>query len=258
MYIFGAGSLVATPLQDGYGNAISQTAQTPVLLAVAQEISIAAKFDVKKLYGENQFPVAIARGKGDVSIKVKNANLIGAVLNSLVFGQTNNTNSQLAAYIDRTGTVISGTAVTIVPPTSGVYAYDLGARYGTGVPLTRVASAPTVGQYSVNLATGAYTFATAETGNTVFISYEYTIPNAQNKTGQTITVKNLAMGSQPEVRLDYWTSFQGKQTVITFPRATGNGISMATKLDDFMVPEIDFDCYADGTTNNVLQMGVYE
>ena len=258
MYVFGAGSLVATPLQDANGNAIASNVQTPVLLAVAQEVSIGVKFDTKKLYGENQFPVAVARGKGDITVKVKNANLIGAILNSVVFGQSNTTTSQLAAYIDRTGTVIASTTVTIAPPTSGTYAYDLGARYGSGVPLTRVASAPTTGQYTVNLATGVYTFAAGEAGNTVFISYEYTIANAQNKTGQTITVKNLAMGSQPEVRLDYWTSFQGKQTVVTFPRATGNGISMATKLDDFMVPEIDFECYADGTTNNVMQLGVYE
>lgn len=258
MYVFGAGSLVATPLQDANGNAIASNVQTPVLLAVAQEASISVKFEVKKLYGENQFPVAVGRGKGVVTVKVKNANVIGAVLNSVIFGQSNTTTSQLAAYIDRAGTLISTTTVTIAPPSSGTYAYDLGARYGTGVPLTRVATSPTTGQYAVNLATGVYTFAAGEAGNTVFISYQYTIANAQNKTGQTITVKNLAMGSQPEVRLDYWTSFQGKQTVITFPRTASDGINLASKLDDFMIPEIDFDCYADGTTNNVMQLGVYE
>ena len=61
--VFGAGVLWATPTTDAYGNTIANP--TPVQFGIAQEVSVDVSFDTKMLYGQNQFPVAVGRGKDD-------------------------------------------------------------------------------------------------------------------------------------------------------------------------------------------------
>lgn len=69
-----------------------------------------------------------------------------------------------------------------VPATPGPYTYavqaplgpwgsDVGVSYATGVALTKVTGTPAVGQYSV--AAGVYTFAAADQGAAVLISYGF-------------------------------------------------------------------------------------
>ncbi|MFH4180992.1 hypothetical protein WDA55_23325, partial [Acinetobacter baumannii] len=61
----------------------------------------------------------------------------------------------------------AGGTVTPVVPNSGTFVKDLGVTDAIAIPLKRVASAPATGQYSVDAATGAYTFAAADVGKTV-------------------------------------------------------------------------------------------
>jgi hypothetical protein len=53
----------------------------------------------------------------------------------------------------------------------GNWASDAGASYADGAPLVSVTSAPNVGQYSVM--NGVYSFAPADGGSSVFLSYGY-------------------------------------------------------------------------------------
>lgn len=55
---------------------------------------------------------------------------------------------------------------------SGPFALDQGVSYAGGSALTKVASGPAVGQYAVD-AVGNYTFAAADAGRAVLISYSY-------------------------------------------------------------------------------------
>lgn len=67
--------------------------------------------------------------------------------------------------------------VTPTVPGSGVWSADAGVSYAsTGVQLTPVASGPTVGQYSVSA--GVYTFAAADEGAALLISFLYTTPGS--------------------------------------------------------------------------------
>jgi hypothetical protein len=66
--------------------------------------------------------------------------------------------------------------VTVVPP-FGPWASDLGVTYNNETALVAVAGAPGAGQY--NVAGGVYTFAAADAGATVLISYGF-IPAAIN------------------------------------------------------------------------------
>jgi hypothetical protein len=242
-FLFGSGVFWGTPLQDATGNAIVNP--TPVQLGVMQDISIDISFDTKELYGQGQFPVAVGRGKGKMAGKAKVAQINGSAMNSLVFGQ-GMTAGITSDYYDVQGSLIPASpyTVTVAPPNSGVFAYDLGVRDSNGLPMTRVASAPTTGQYTVTA--GAYLFAAADTGKTVFISYQYT---ATSTTAQKGTVKNVLMGQAPTFKGDLYLPYGGKSLILTIPQCIASKFSIATKQDDFVVPEFDFSGFADAAGN---------
>jgi hypothetical protein len=240
-FLFGSGAIYATPLVDAAGNAIA--APTPVKFLACQDISMDLSFDTKMLHGGNQFPLAVARGKGKVTVKAKHGQVNGATFNNAFFGQTLATGQE--GYVqDLTGAAIPATPFTITPtpPSSGTWAADMGVRNASGIPMTRVASAPSTGQYSV--AAGVYTFAAADTGLVVYIDYRYTMT-----TGKKISIGNQLLGSTPSVALDIVIPYAGKMLTMRFPQAIAGKMGMATKLDDFSIPEIDFDCYADASNN---------
>lgn len=245
-YIFGAGTIWATPLVDAFGNTV--TNGTPVQLAASQEISMDEGFDTKKLYGQNQFPLDIGRGKGSLTVKAKAAQVNGLATNMLFYGQTQATG--LVAYkYDVTGSVIPTTPfqVVVTPPNSGTFSADMGVRDSNGIPMTKVASGPTTGQYSVSA--GTYTFASADVGKTVFISYQYTNSVAQAPGSNKMTVQNLPMGASPILRLDVYFEKNGKKFGTQYYQAVCNKLSLGSKLDDYMVPEMNFDCFADASGN---------
>ena len=244
-YIFGAGILWGVPLQDATGAAI--TNPTPIQFGTLQDVSLDVSFDTKKLYGNLQFPVAVGRGKGSLTGKAHFAQINGAILNSLFFGQTV-TAGIIGDVLDTTGAAIPTTPFAITPtvPSSGTWSVDLGVKNASGLPMTRVdaAATPTTGQYKV--AAGVYTFATADTGLTVFISYQYT---ATSTSAKKSTVQNLPMGYAPSFRVDLLNPYAGKMLTVTLPNAIGSKLSFASKLDDFMIPEFDFEGFADASGN---------
>lgn len=250
-FLFGSGVFWGTPLTDANGATIANP--TPVQLGVLQEISLDLSFDTKELYGQNQFPVAVGRGKGKMTGKAKHAQLNGVGLNALFFGQTV-TNGMTDNYYDVLGSVIPASPfqVTVTPPNSGTFAYDLGVRDSNGVPMKRVASSPNTGEYSV--ANGVYTFATADAAKTVFISYQYT---ATSTTAKKSTVKNMLMGQAPTFKGDLYVPYGGKSLIVTIPNCLASKFTIATKLDDFAVPEFDFSGFADAA-GNALYWGMSE
>lgn len=239
-YLFGAGVMFATPLTDANAAAISNP--SPIGLGVIQEMSLDVSFDTKKLHGQSQFPVAVGRGKGSITGKVKFGQVNAAVLDSMIFGQ-GTTAGLIGDYYDAVGTTVPTTPyqITVTPPASGTFAADLGVRDMNGLPMKRVASAPATGQYSVNTGTGQYTFAAADTGKSVFISFQYT---ASTSGAYKQTLGNLLMGSAPTFKADFSIPYQGKLLKVTAPQCVGTKFSIGTKLDDFAVPELDFECFA--------------
>ena len=250
MYNFGAGVLWGTPTFDATGAAIANP--TPLMLAVTQEVSIDIQGDIKELYGSNQFPVAVGRGKMKITGKAKYGQFNGAVMNSLFFGQTV-TSSVYSIVNDVTGATIPSTPFTITPtiPGSGSFAQDLGVRDAVGNPMTRVASGPTTGQYSVNTTTGVYTFAAADTTKLVFINFGYT---ATSTVAKTSVVQNIAMGQAPTFRADFFNQLGGNGLALTLFACVSNKLALQTKIDDFMIPELDFSAFAD-PSGNVLKWG---
>ena len=235
MKIFGAGEMIGIPLFDSFGNAIATP--TPVRIGTMQEMGLDFSGDIKELFGQNTFPVEAARGKTKLEGKVKGASINGAALNTLFLGQTMTTPGTQADYnTDNTGTVLTSTTVTPTVPNSGTWSADGGVNDGNDTPFTRVASAPTTRQYSVSA--GVYTFAAADNGLTVFISYRYTFASPLAK---VITIANTAMGAAPSFAVAMICKYGGKRALVELNRVVSSKLTfLATKLDDFNIPEFSF------------------
>lgn len=235
-HIFGAGNMYVTQLQDALGAAIANP--TPFPLLTLQEGSFDFSGDLKELFGQNQFAVAVARGKMKATCKVKSARVIAGVWNAIFFGQTLSS-GLIANYTDSTGAAVPTTPfiITVTPPSSGTYAANMGVLDWNGNPMTRVASSPATGQYSVNVSTGAYTFASADAGLTVYINYQYT---ATVTGAKKMTVQNLPMGYVPQFKTDLTVAYQGKIVTFSCPLCIANKMTLPLKNEDFSVPEFDF------------------
>lgn len=234
-YGFSAGDLYAIPTGNN---------PTPTRFGTLQGVSIDFSFNLKELYGRNQFPVAIGRGAGKINGKADYAAINARAFSDIFFG-----GSTPAAGATRTApgeahTIASNAATA----TNGAnFISDLGvSRSSDGVPFVRVASAPTALEYSVNTTTGVYTFNASHDGDGVLLSYTYADPAGA---GQKVVITNQAMGAAPSFKAVFTEEFDGKQLTIILESAKAAKLSLAPKLEDFTIPSFDFmaAAAADGT-----------
>ena len=238
MFIFGSGVLLVQ--RTDISNA------TPVNAGLLQDIALDLSFDTKMAYGQYQFPVALGRGKGKLTGKAKTARISGRVLGDVFLGITPTVGELLMSFAEGPNSIPT-TPYQITVTNAATFVDDYGVvNATTGLPLTRVASSPTTGQYSVATATGIYTFAAADTGVSVLINYTYTVTTAGT---QQIVVTNQLMGTTPTFQAQLYGTFQGKAANFKLYNCVSNKFNMATKLDDFMVPEFDFDIFANAAGN---------
>ena len=87
----------------------------------------------------------------------------------------------------------------------------------------------------------------------MLISYTYTVSGA----GQQFTLANPPMGTTPSFQAQLYTSFQGKPANVKLFNCVSSKLSFATKLEDFTIPELDFDIFANAA-GNVLQWSFAE
>jgi hypothetical protein len=236
--VFGPGSLYITRTDVA--------TQTPVNIGYAQEFSYDETAEVKELYGQNRYALLTATGTVKATGKIKAATVSGIALNAAMWGQSF-TAGQLS--LGTASVAIPTSPDTITVPDSGTWDTDLGVvNAATGVPLAKVASGPTTGQYSV--ASGTYTFNSADAGINVIITFAYTHTALG---GQKITIANQVIGSNPTFQLDYSSTLYGASYYVRFFNCTASKLVRAHKLTDFMMPEIDFVFFANAA-GNVFEM----
>jgi hypothetical protein len=239
MINFGAGKLVAIPTNLADGTAVANP--TPVILGTMQDISVDLSVEMKTLYGSKRYPIAVGQGKGKTEIKAKYAEINGAILGNLFLGKTSTASIQAVKFDDpNTVPAVSGPyTVEVAPPGSGTFVADLGVTFvGTGVQLTRVASAPASGQYSV--AAGVYTFAAADAEAAVLISYEYSASSG----GQTFELTNETMGYTPSFAMLLQNAYDGKTMVLKFNRCVSGKLNIPLKNDDFAIYDFEAEAFA--------------
>ncbi len=235
--VFGPGVVIVTRTDTA----------TPVAVNVgyANEFSLDVSGSTKGLFGQKQFALAVARGTIKVTGKIKAATLSGLAWNCTFFGQSFAAGGD-SYYMNEAHTVATTTQI-VTNVTGGII--DLGVTYASsGLPLQRVASgAEATGKYSVNQTTGTYTFAV---GDEVALLFSYS--NAQTVTGQQLQVTNQMLGTNPTFQLDYYTSLNqptAKPFGARLFACVADKVSLATKLEDFMMPEIDFQVFANNSGN---------
>lgn len=233
--VFGVGMLFVMPTVAN---------PTPVVFGALQDVSVDIGYDLKKLYGSFQFPIEQARAKGTIDIKAAIGRFDPLFFNQVVLGMSSSTGEFLNAL--RETATIPGTPFQITVANGANFRVNLGVyNVNTGLWMTRVASAPATGQYSVNTGTGQYTFAVADVGNVVQFFYTY----ASASTGKTLTYTNQLMGATPTFGLNLVNSFNGKSLNLTFTSVVAPKLALPMKLDDFSLPAIDMSAGDDGSGN---------
>jgi hypothetical protein len=236
MFNFGTGYLFGNPNAQNLA-----TNPTPQLFGTVQEVSVEIGATIKELRGNLQFPDDTAISDKKLTGKVSFGKIETQIFNQLFFADS--LTAGVKAVQPKESHTIPSTPyqVTIAPPSSGTFYSDLGVINGTtGVALTKVASGPTTGQYSVNSGTGVYTFAAADTGNTVLISYTYTL----SATGTTLTVNNQLQGYGPQFEMWLAEPYAGVGNGMHLYACKSGKLSAPRKRDDYTIVEMDFECFA--------------
>jgi hypothetical protein len=219
---------------------------------VLQDIQVDFDFTSKELYGQSQFPVAIARGQGKITGKAKFAQVLGLLYSDLFFGLTGAT-GQFGVAQYEAGTVPAVSTYTITVANAATYNDDLGVTYASsGKRFTRVTTPSSAGQYSVNFATGIYTFSAADASAAVVISYSYNVTTTGNK----ITISNQLQGTTPVFKATFYQEISpygiGGSAVnaplaLRLNACVASKLSLPTKMEDFTIQELDFSAFADAS-----------
>lgn len=239
IYSFGSGTL--------WGVRTDVSNSTPIKFGTLNDVSVEFSATAKQLFGQYQFPVAVARGTSKISGKAKFAQIQGRAFADLFFGQT--LQSGMIQTANNEASAVPETApYTATVTNAATFVQDLGVVSATtGLPFVKVAAAPAAGQYSA--ADGVYGFNVADEGAALLISYTYSVAGA----GQKIVVSNQLLGTQPVFQVALETNYNApgglKTAVLTLNACVSNKLSFATKQDDFSVPEMDFEAFADPAGN---------
>ena len=215
----------------------------PRQFGVLQDIQLDFDWTDKELYGQLQFPVAIARGQGKITGKAKFAQILGLLYSDIFFGTTTAT-GQFAISELEAAIVPAVIPFTVTVANASSYNDDLGVVYAAnGQRFNRVTTPSAAGQYSVNFATGVYTFAAADANATLMISYTY---NAA-ATGSKLTLTNQLMGTTPTFKTTFYNTYNGEGIALRLNTCTASKLSMPTKIDDWTISELDFMAFADAS-----------
>ena len=221
------------------------TTPAPINVGYVQEFSIELAGNTKMLYGQKQFPLVAARSTIKATGKFKNATVSGLAMNALFYGESALSTGGLAWNIDSTYSVPATTAYTINVGSSTTFEADLGVKYSTsGLPLQRVAGgSEATGKYSVS--GNVYSFAAGDASAALKITYTNT-----NAAGQNLIVTNKSIGITPTFQLDYYTNLNqptSKPFIVRLYSAIAAKHVMQFKLEDYMIPEFDYELFANGS-----------
>jgi hypothetical protein len=232
---FAAGTLIGTPV--GVSGPV-----TPQRFGILQDVSLDFSADLKELYGQNRYAIALAPGKTKIEIKAKFAAIAGNLFNQLYFGATAAATETLFAN-QEAQTIPGSGAYTVAGSNAAHFLSDQGVSYAsTGLPFTNVGTVTSAGQYISN--NGTYTFNAGDASAPIYLSYTYSSTG-----GVQVPIANIAMGVGPSFKIVLSQSFDGRQITYIFNQCQCSKLSFPTKQDDFTISELDFMVAADASGN---------
>lgn len=223
-------------------------------MAIVQNVSVDIDLPSKALSGLGQFPIATARGKGKVPIKMEDARLSALMLNALIFGDNTNdiTSPGWLVIEGEAGTIPGGSTITVA--NSARWSRDLGVYdQTTGGKYTATTGTPASGQYTV--ANGVYTFASADNTNKVFIDYEY---QPVGVAPYKVAINQQFKGNSPEFIFIGMGVYLTKQLTIQLNKCVISKASFTFKQEDFLIPSLDAEAYADPVSGTLGSISTAE
>lgn len=210
---------------------------TGIRLATLRNVSVKFSTEYKDLEGEDDVAIDSGVASRKCAITAQTAEwrleaLVAFFAGTLTAGRT--------IPVKDEGFTIPSTPfqVTVANPTGFV---DGTVRnLTTGRFMTRVASAPATGQYSVSVG-GVYTFAAADTGNSVLISYFYT-----SATGAQVDVlaRPSAIATLPKLYVGNSNS-AGKDVLWEFPKVKLPEIGYSFQNRDWASHDVSLEAIAE-------------
>ncbi len=145
------------------------------------------------------------------------------------------------AGVGATDALVFSPVVTVA--NSANYIVDLGVRYSaTGNPLALTTAALVLsaglGNYALTFP-GSYAFSPADLSVAMLFDYVYSTTS-----GQTVTGNNLLMGSSPRFIMTFSDNYESQTATLRLFACASTKLSFATKIDDYVIPELDFSAYA--------------
>jgi hypothetical protein len=228
---FGSGAAFGVPTT---GNLAPNP--TPQQFLSLQDVSLEISGKNVSLMGQNQFPDDVAPGDKKVTGKASFGQFNIDIFNQLFFADTVTTGTIATSY--KEPAVVPATSpYTVSVAQATTFSKDLGVFYASsGVPFQRVTTTPTQGQY--NVSAGVYTFAAADEGAAVIISYNYTA-----STGRTLTVHNQLQGYGPVFELFLYLPYSGNNGMHLYA-CRSNKLGMPLKRDGYQIIDFEFEAFA--------------
>jgi len=206
-------------------------------------VSVDIAYTTKELYGSRQFPLAIGRGTAKITGKAQFGQFNAQAFNDIFFGESSLATGETVTIVNESATV---TANAIAVSHNSGFASDLGVSYqANGVILTRVAAGANAGQYACNESTGNYTFNAADNNTAMYVSYTY----ADAANGKSLTLTNQLLGSAPQFSVVLTETFNAKKLTLQLNACMTSQLTLATKLEDFTIPDFTFQAFADASGN---------
>lgn len=231
-FIYGAGEIFAT---------MPATATAPAhtfKAAVTQEAQVTIDpGSLNKVYGNKKFPAAVAQAEASLTAKVKQATLLPEFV-QLVTGGSITAGGEIPVPDEPATIPATPFEVTVAGATD--FKEDRGViDTATGLAMVPVlaGATPITGQYKCDAATGKYTFATADTGHAVLISYTKTVT-----TGQTIEVGNTLMGAAATFSMDFYNvATNGKRFGMHIYAGVPGKFGFSFSNKGWVTPDLDIE-----------------
>lgn len=241
---FGAGLLY------GVANAGNLPTQPTPIRLLLQEVMVDFKGDLKKLWVQEQLPIAAARGKVDVTGKAKIVDYSPDPITQLFLADP--IAAGMTIFIDREQDPVPAAASFIITvANSATFDQDRGVIYSNGANAGQIlinvgaGNAPGKGQYAPSSTAGSYVFNSQDNSTMMSISYTYT--NATR--GKTISMPNQLMGYAPICTVDVWNTFRGKVLGLRLNACVFGSWTFPSKLEDFWISDVAFDAVTDASDN---------
>ena len=234
LYVFSSGVAVARVLKSG----ILQSRRLPTL----QEASI--KFDgtIKEMFGGAAYSEDSAGGSRKITGSFKVGQIQAGALVDIFFGAEAVTESAgHPIFVDGeigAASVPASDAVNV----GHTNITDMGVTGVSGAPMRRVATVTAVGTYSVDEATGIYSFKTGDAeAAAVRISYRYT----DTATGKTYELGNPLLGTIADMEILLWKPRFTKNMGLLIYHAVMTSLDLPGKREEYTEGTLNFSCFVD-------------